>query len=486
LVNGAKIRLATAWLAGVAVLIAAAWLRGAEYDEQYTLFLTAGVPRPAWPEMPFPAGLVQAMQTGHAGLLAIVRNLRTSDVHPPLYFWLVAVWRRLVGPTLLAARLLSALFGAASLALVGRVAWMIRASSGGGEAGPAPAGAILMTALCYGFAYTNAVARGFAPAETATLLGVLLLLQGRPGWAGPAFGAACACNYLAVFPAIAACVVTRAWRALPGAVPFLALDVWCFAAQHGSRGSQFPPFALIPSSTRLAAYQVAAVFGGLPLYWDGSQRVLVAAIVALATLVLLAQVVMGVRSTALRPMRGRSVRLLLLTGAVTPALGLLLLGFVFDNAPIELRYLGFGLPFLALLASGPGFGDRPILLVQAAGIAGLLLAPRTMQPAREAARDAVPFSADALALLPAGNDGVGIVGAFGIEAPPGLMLSLIRPAQPIVIPLAFHRVILVLIGQDRDSRAVLPPMEAAVAGPNWRRIATGSNLEVYERLQSGG
>jgi hypothetical protein len=407
-------------------------------------------------------------------------------VHPPLYFWLVAAWRYLAGSELLSTRLLSVLFGAASLALVGRIAWLIRASGGAGAVGPSPAGAILMTALCYGFAYTNAIARGFALAETAILLGVLLLLRARPGWAGPVFGAACACNYLAVFPAVAACVVTRAWRALPGAVPFLVLDAWCFAAQHGSRAGQFPPFVLIPSLIRLAAYQVVAVFGGLPLYWDGSQRVAVAAIVALATLALLAQVVMGVRSTALRPVRACSVRLLLLTAAAAPALGLLLLGFVFDNAPIELRYLSFGLPFLALLASGPGFGRRAILLVQAAGIAGLLLAPRTMQPAHEAAREATPFSVGALALLPAGNDGVGVVGAFGIEAPPGLMLSLVHPGRPIVIPLAWHRVILVLLGQDQDSRSVLPAMQAALAGPNWRRIATGANLEVYDRLQSGG
>jgi hypothetical protein len=314
----------------------------------------------------------------------------------------------------------------------------------------------------------------------------LLLLQVRPGWAGPVFGVACACNYLAVIPAVAACGVTRPWRALPGAVPFLALDAWCFAAQHGSRAGQFPPFALIPSLIRLAAYQVAAIFGGLPLYWDGSQRVVVAAIVALTTLALLAQAVMGLHSTALRPVRGCSVQLLLLSVAAAPAIGLLLLGFVFDNAPIEFRYLCFGLPFLALLASGPGFGRSSILLVQAAGIVGLLLAPRTMQPAREAAREAIPFSADALALLPAGNDGVGIVGAFGIEAPPGLMLSLIRPGQAIVIPLALHRVIVMLLGQDQDSRSVLPTMSAALTSPNWCRIATGSNLEVYERLQSGG
>jgi hypothetical protein len=109
-----------------------------------------------------------------------------------------------------------------------------------------------------------------------------------------------------------------------------------------------------------------------------------------------------------------------------------------------------------------------------------------MQPARDAARDAAMFADHALALVPAGNDGVGIVGAFGIEAPPGLMLRLVRPDQPIVIPSAYRRVILVLMGQDQDSRTVLPAMQAALDGPNWRRIANGANLEVYERTSAGG
>jgi hypothetical protein len=178
---------------------------------------------------------------------------------------------------------------------------------------------------------------------------------------------------------------------------------------------------------------------------------------------------------------------ILLAAAIVPAVGLLLLGAVFNSTPIELRYLSFGLPFLAILASQPGGGRVLILAVQAAGITGLLLAPRTMQPARAAALAVAPYVDNAIALIPAGNDGVGIVGAFGIEAPPALKVHLVRPSDPpFPIPADADRVILALLAQDRDSTAALPALRASVAGPNWRLIAKGANLEVYERTGTGG
>ena len=54
LVNAADFRSRGAViLLAALVLTAAAWMRGAEYDEQYTLFLTAGVARPDWPATVF-------------------------------------------------------------------------------------------------------------------------------------------------------------------------------------------------------------------------------------------------------------------------------------------------------------------------------------------------------------------------------------------------------------------------------------------------
>ena len=80
----------SALLAAALLLTAVAWLRGAEYDEQYTLFLTGEVARPTWPAGVITGGEVRDLQAARAGVGAIARDLRSTDVHPPLYFWAVA------------------------------------------------------------------------------------------------------------------------------------------------------------------------------------------------------------------------------------------------------------------------------------------------------------------------------------------------------------------------------------------------------------
>ena len=218
---------ALALIVGLACLLltAASWLRGAEYDEQYTLFLTAGVARPVWPSQPFPAGTVTALQSGHGTLVRIAHDLRATDVHPPLYFWLVSLWRQVAGPSLFAARLLSVLLSLVSLAAVARIA---RAT--GVPAVPA----MLLTLGCYGFAYTGAIARGFALAQALTLCGTAVVIHAARDrrvapalLAGLLLGAAPAANYLAGFVA-AAGLVWLAWRRLRA--PRVSVAAWLGAS----------------------------------------------------------------------------------------------------------------------------------------------------------------------------------------------------------------------------------------------------------------
>ena len=82
-------QLAVLSLAALA-LGAAAATRSFEYDEAYSVFVTSPVPRPAWPATMFRASDARAAFTAHAGPAAITRALRATDVHPPLYFWVLA------------------------------------------------------------------------------------------------------------------------------------------------------------------------------------------------------------------------------------------------------------------------------------------------------------------------------------------------------------------------------------------------------------
>jgi 4-amino-4-deoxy-L-arabinose transferase-like glycosyltransferase len=507
---------------GAAVLLATAALRGAEYDENYTLLLTAGTARPAWPSGVFTVGTARAVFDGHASLASIARDLRATDVHPPLYFWLVAGWRWLVGPSLFAVRLLSVLCGVAALALVGAIARRGRIP---------PALAILLTVGCYGFAYTGAIARGFAVAQFLSLAGVWLLPLplreedgGRGGtgrgsrWvppspqpppargggvrcfiAGLSLGAATLANYLAVFVAGAVLLWLlrrpRRWLlATSGFILWLPADLWFYLAQRGSRPGQYPPFSFTGSLPRLAQYAAANLFGGLPLYVDGALRSIVAAGLGLFALLLAALILWRYRHIATPPTRA-----LFALAALAPPVGVLLLGIVLGQTPIELRYLAFATPFAALLLAGAVSSLKlrwrvpltaAIAIVQIAALLGLMTRQETMQPARATAAAAAALAQGGVVLLPRGNDGVGVVGAFLNEAPKSLRMAIVNATDSASILRAragdARRVVLALIGVDVSSRATVAALQAAFTDqPCWRRAGDGFNVVAYDRVCEG-
>ena len=89
-------------------------------------------------------------------------------------------------------------------------------------------------------------------------------------------------------------------------------------------------------------------------------------------------------------------------------------------------------------------------------------------------------------LLPRGNDGVGIVGAFAVEAPPTLRLLVIgRDASSAEIRArasGYPRATLALLGQDEASRATLSVMRQAFADPCWRAAGEGFNVLAFDRI----
>jgi hypothetical protein len=479
-------------LAAAVVLIAAAWLRSAEYDEQYTLFLTAGVARPVWPDHVFTAATVQALQARQASFSIIASELRTTDVHPPLYFWLIHVWRELLGPGLFAARLASVLCSVVTLGLVALIAR---------RTGIPVVPAVLFTLGCYGFAYTGTIARGFALAQMLNVAGIALLLAAQGRWhrllaAGLLLGAATFTNYLAVFVGCAVLLhrfitgikpLRPLLISLIGFALWLPADIWFFQAQRESRVGQFVPFEPVLAAARLAFYSGANLFGGLPLYLHGNASSVVTVTLAIAMVVLLMRVIQHCGCISNLETR----RLLAMTAIATPV-GLMVLGAVFRTTPIELRYLAFATPYVGLLLAGTlRYRTRnAVLAVQALALIGLMVRPETMQPARPTALAAAAWADDGVVLVPHGNDGVGIVGAFGIEAPPQLRLLVVgRDEQPADIRRragSFSRVVLALISQDAASRAALPRMRRAFTDPCWRAVGHGFNVLAFDRLCGEG
>jgi hypothetical protein len=496
-------------LVALAALGAGAALRSTEYDETYTRLVTSPIPRPEWPATPFTPVEAAPVLDAVAGPAQVARNLRQTDVHPPLYFWLAGAWRAAGGTSVEALRGLSVL-----LALGAVAAFMAAAR----VAGLPPVATGLATALAYGFAYTGGVARGFALAHLLLglgALGILLAWRRRRGreafWGGLAAGGASFANYLAAFPAAALVgwllVAPMPWarrlRLLAAAaLPFgliQAANLDFFLAQRDSRPDQFEPFAPIEALVLLVQFNLANLFGGLPLYVDGLARAaLAAAVAALAAGAVLA---VGLRWGALGP-----TRWLWLGGFVAPSAGLLALGAAFGTMPIELRYLAFAAPFAAALLAGAASGWRRraprlavaalglVLAVQAAGAAGMALHPATRQAYRDALAAVAPaLGPDALLLVPGGNDGVGIVGAALAEAPQGQPILVLRlPDIPVLPRQVAPYARLVLLGiTDRDGAVQAAAARAALADDPrwverdrpWRDSRRGFEVRVFDRAE---
>ncbi len=468
---------------GALVLGGTAWLRGPEYDEGYTIFLSAGHRLPDWPTT-FLAGEARGFYAGRTTAAGIARALRADDVHPPLYFWAVAAWRAVIGTSLAATRSFYVLLGLAGLAVVGRLARRLAVPV---------APAMLLTLGCYGFAYTSAIARDFALAQVLCLAGLLLAVEaaqqrqpGRAAASGLAFGAATFANYLACFVGLAGALwlFSRQWRlgraAAAGGAAWLPAVGWFVIGQMQSRPSQFPPFAAGPALLRLLRYQVAAIFGGLPLYAGPAADAVTAGVAAIA-IALIGVVVWEWQRGAWQ---------LLALVAAAPAAGLVALGLLSGRAPIELRYLVLGLPAMALLVAGATV-RRPRLLgltlgVQAVAIAGLMLRPETMQPQGAAALAAARLSAPTLVLVPRGNDGVGVAGAFVAAAPDRLRVRLVNagdtPAALRAAAAGETQIAAALLGLDDDSRGEVTTIRAAFTDPCWRPAGAAASLLLWQNV----
>ena len=467
---------------------AGAVLRSAEYDEGYTSLVTSPVPRPAWPEGVFTPRDVAPVLEAVVPPAAVARQLRETDVHPPLYFWAAGLLRQAGFTDLGALRAFSVLCAVAAVA-----AFMAAAR----VAGIPPLAAGLLTALSYGFAYTGGVARGFALAHLLLGLAALAVVVAwrrgsswaglvAAGAAGLAAGLASFTNYLAAFPAAA----LLGWLLVaPGlgwarvkllavaVVPFLALqaaNLSYFLPQRGSRPEQFEPFALLPALKLLGQFNAANLFGGLPLYAEGSGRIMLGA--ALAGLLLAGAIAVAWRWRGLgptrwlwlgaftRPRRGAASRRCWRNTPGNP---------LTSPSPRPSRRCsgGGGRGWRSAIPSAPAGGAAGRA---GGGHRGMALHPATRQAYRDALAVLAPaLGPDALLLVPHGNDGVGIVVATLREAPPAQPMLLLRDDASLAPEAAAYRRLVVLGITDRDgARQVEATLTALRADPAWREAAS--------------
>jgi Dolichyl-phosphate-mannose-protein mannosyltransferase len=207
------------------------------YDEAITLLTTSGhgqfVPT---------LGMSQFQPT--ANLEKITSELYNEDVHPPLYFWTLAIWRTALGGSLEVARSLSALFTVGTLALLYQYARKLKLRWPW-----IPVAIYALSAVGLRYAYN---ARPYAMASFLIVL-TLFLAQKRSKWTGISAAASIATHYFA-----ALCVgpilifeCARAWRQknrswailtavtfILGCLPLLPL----LRVQIGARPDQYPGF----------------------------------------------------------------------------------------------------------------------------------------------------------------------------------------------------------------------------------------------------
>ncbi|HEY9644872.1 MAG TPA: hypothetical protein V6C88_00810 [Chroococcidiopsis sp.] len=335
-------------------------------DEAITLMETAGHPIPAWPKVPTPAEVIQVqIFQGTPTLGKIADDLRRTDVHPPLYYWCLALWRRWFGFSLETARAFSLLCSVATVLTLYLSLRICKLQN--------PLIPTLVYALSSISVNAGHDARDYALASLWVVAGVLFaLLADRAGnfrWDGnphtpqrcavytTAMGLCCGAafqtNYLALFPTS----VTLLWfaislwprsRRLALAGPLLSIAIWLagwpiLSTQLGARTGQAVGFRGVwadLSQLWLANMQMIAAPA------RASQMQLPTVCVGLLFVALL--VITGFQLIKHRANPSRRPLALMVALALVPSMGLFALNVIANKHLSSARYIMLAAPFLSV------------------------------------------------------------------------------------------------------------------------------------------
>jgi hypothetical protein len=354
-----------AWFVAVFLLVAAQVRvpgivhRSIWDDEGITLLVTSGHAMPAWPSDPVPAGSVQGLFRGTASIGHITQELRDTDVHPPVYFWILSLWRHALGFSVEVARALSALCSLAAIALFYLTLRVARVE--------APLFATAIYALSPAAMFWGGVARPYGLASlfmaSATLFACLaaseIASRRRAIYAALAAvscGVAFQTNYLTLFPSaiILLWLSAQLWplrRGLAFVPPILAAAVGAMGIsalwqQLGARPTQGAGFYgwndellnLLAINLKLLFYPYLPRSGTVAFY-------------AVPAALLFAAVFAYILKHP--PAGNRRIWLLLGALATAPSVGLVVLNVLFDKHLHYDQYVLYAAPALAAFVAYP-------------------------------------------------------------------------------------------------------------------------------------
>jgi Dolichyl-phosphate-mannose-protein mannosyltransferase len=354
----AAIVVASAVVAWVHIRATTIW-----YDEALTLLISSGHGMLEWS-----LGMQQFKPT--ANLLRILTELYKFDVHPPLYFWTLALWRVVFGASLEAARAMSLVFTLGTLLLLYRYGMAV-----GMRWASFPVIIYAVSAAGLRYAYN---ARPYAMATFLIVL-TLFLARQRSRWTGVCAAACVASHYfgaLCVGPVLAVeCWLSwktdrrwSVWTAFSFAA-FCSPLVLLVTKHVGARPHQFPGFGNFRNE--VDALLFAAMKGAMP-----------GATIARAWRVALAIGGVFAGAGSLWALRRKLATVPLAYAGFL--CGFLLLSMVTHKSIAKMPndyYLGIGAPLLALLM-GYGASAYPLAspLLAAALVAGTVTTTPMMMP----------------------------------------------------------------------------------------------------------
>lgn len=364
----------------IAIVVIVATLGGAgsvllkqsiEYDEAISLLVVAGNPSPDWPEKVARAEELANVFAGSIGPGEMVQTLRDSDVHPPLYFWMLGTWRALFGDGIEVARALSLLCTAGASLILGLIVL-----GSGGRLSWAMSASLLFTLSPMGI-YLATTARPYAVAlmlVMGAVLGAIRVvtstktaasLDQKPigivsFFTGLSAGLAVLANYLAILPAGLLGIwlglvlsIQRRWAvivvAAAGAAIPLTAAAYMLLGQIGARPGQlagFEGWGLLSQVATSALNMFAPHQWSLPLMKEMGDPIALT-----LTGVVLCLGLLMVLGDAVREPRRRTLWSLFGLLAIGSIVGLVAISALLDKNLVYPRFTYAAIPFLACLAA---------------------------------------------------------------------------------------------------------------------------------------